>query len=315
MRNVPTRAALAGFLVATLLAGCATPPQTAALRGAVPAGLPAQVQLNAVPFYPQEDRQCGPAALAMVLGASGIAVDPVQLNAEVYLPGLRGSLAPEMLAAARRHGRLAATLPPRLDELLRVVAAGRPVIVLLNLSLPVLPRWHYAVVIGFDLPRGEMVLHSGRDAAVRWPLALFERTWARADHWAMVVVPPEDPPTSLATDPLVAAAAALERVDAAAAARTYAALTARDPQAWSAWVGLGNAALAGGDVATALRALQQATLLRPGAPDGWNNFAAVLLTAGRNADARVAIDRALRLGGPHQGLYVQTQREIEGAGQ
>jgi hypothetical protein len=309
------RRAFESLLVAALLTGCAAPPQTTALLGAAPPGLPQRALLDDVPFYPQGDHQCGPAALAMALGASGAPVDPRQLAAEVFVPDRRGSLAPELLAAARRHGRLAVTLPRTLEALLRIVGGGRPAIVLLNLSLPVFPVWHYAVVIGFDLPRGEVVLHSGGQAAVRWPLAVFERTWARAEHWAMVVAPPGDPPASLAIDPLVGAAAALERVDAGGAARTYATLTTRDPKAWSAWVGLGNAALAGGDLATALHALQQATVLRPDAPDAWNNLAVASLAAGRLPEARAAVARAIRLGGPRQSRYEQTRREIEAAGE
>jgi hypothetical protein len=61
-RRVP---ALAGALLALVLmvAGCATPQMTALERSS--AGLPASAQISNVPFYPQEDYQCGPAALAM----------------------------------------------------------------------------------------------------------------------------------------------------------------------------------------------------------------------------------------------------------
>ena len=48
-----------------MLAGCAT-PQVALLDARWPADLPARVELTEVPFFPQEDYECGPAALAMV---------------------------------------------------------------------------------------------------------------------------------------------------------------------------------------------------------------------------------------------------------
>jgi len=51
-------------------------PQTAELRRALPQGLPERTELREVPFFPQEEFQCGPAALATVLAASGVKVTP-----------------------------------------------------------------------------------------------------------------------------------------------------------------------------------------------------------------------------------------------
>jgi hypothetical protein len=78
---------------------------------------------------------------------------------------------------------------------LRTLAAGQPVLVLLNLSLPIWPRWHYAVVVGYDLDQGEVHLHSGTQGDARWPLQTFEHTWARSGHWAMVASRPEQIPS------------------------------------------------------------------------------------------------------------------------
>jgi hypothetical protein len=52
------------LLLALLLGGCASfLPPTAALRDGLPQGLPPRVELTRVPFFPQEEYQCGPAAL------------------------------------------------------------------------------------------------------------------------------------------------------------------------------------------------------------------------------------------------------------
>jgi hypothetical protein len=89
--------------LAIALSGCtASPP----LVDGLPADAPRSIELAATPFFPQEDFQCGPAALATVLVASGIAVTPEALAAEVFIPERRGSLAIELIGAARRHGRL-----------------------------------------------------------------------------------------------------------------------------------------------------------------------------------------------------------------
>ncbi len=310
---VPLRRVL--LCMVLLLAACAA-PQTDALRAtgsAVRLGISPRHEIPGVPFFPQEREQCGPATLAMALDAGGLAQTPEGLRAEVFVPGRAGSFAPEMLAAARRHGRLALSLAPTLDAVLREVDAGNPVIVLQNLGLSYLPVWHYALVIGYDLPAGELVLHSGPQARARLALAVFERTWVRGGSWAMVATDPARPPVTPDVDTLVDAAAALERSDSRAARQAYQALLQRAPAHFGAWMGLGNSAAAQGDTAGAIAAFEQATRLGPDRGDAWNNLASMRLAGGEVAAARSAVAHALALGGPHRDIYQQTAAEIAAA--
>ena len=48
--------------------------------------------VSGVPFFAQDELQCGPAALAMALNRSGIALQTTDFSPEVYSPGLKGSL-------------------------------------------------------------------------------------------------------------------------------------------------------------------------------------------------------------------------------
>ena len=81
----------AGLLLAAmlLLAGCAT-PQVSALDAQWPAGIPDRVQLTNVPFFAQEDYECGPAALAMALQSTGIDIAPNTLVAQVFVRQRKG---------------------------------------------------------------------------------------------------------------------------------------------------------------------------------------------------------------------------------
>ncbi|MFN2339214.1 MAG: PA2778 family cysteine peptidase, partial [Gammaproteobacteria bacterium] len=187
---------LAALLVSLLLAGCAAVPQTRSLTASPPAGLPEHIELVDVPFFPQQAYQCGPAALATLLQDQGVPVAPEALVPEVYVPARQGSLQAEMLAAARARGLVAYPLRPELDAILREVAAGRPVLVLQNLGLAWLPYWHYAVIVGYDLARGEIVLRSGLHERHVNGFARFERTWHRAGRWAFVVTAPDQLPTT-----------------------------------------------------------------------------------------------------------------------
>ena len=174
----------ASLVCAVLLAGCAT-PQTGALS--MEQMVANRTEITSVPFFPQEDYQCGPAALAMAMQAAGAPVTPDKLVAEVFLPARHGSLQPEMMAAPRRHGLVTLRLAPQLRDVLEEVADGNPVVVLQNLAFDWYPVWHYAVVIGYDLGRGQIVLRSGRERRQELPLTTFERTWARSGYWAMLV--------------------------------------------------------------------------------------------------------------------------------
>jgi hypothetical protein len=292
-----------------LLGGCATPQVDNLLRSR-PVNLPASYSMQ-IPYFPERDHQCGPAALAMVLDASGDTVTPQDLAGSVFIPARKGSLAPEMLAAARRHSRLAVTLPPRIDAVLAEVAAGTPVIVFQNLSLSILPLWHYSVVVGYDLDRQEIWLQSGGQRATAMWLPTFEHTWARSQYWAMVAVPPDQLPVTPQPLQIFAAAAALERTDAAAARRTYAAMTRRTPSLPEAWMGLGNTAFVQGDLLESVAAFQRATELDPVSADAWNNLATALAAQGQTCEAGRAARRALQIGGPHQAEYAQTAAGID----
>jgi tetratricopeptide (TPR) repeat protein len=277
--------------------------------------LPERVALD-VPFHAQEAYQCGPAALAMALGWSGVAASPEALAAEVFVPGRRGSFAVGLVAAARAHGRVPVELND-LGELLAELAAGRPVLVLQDLGLraPLLSRPHFAVAVGYDLAARMLFLHSGAMARRPTTLANFERTWRRAGGFAAVVLPPDALPAAAGEARWLAAAAGLERAGRGAEAETaYRAALARWPASAGAWLGLGNVALAAGRLADAEPAFRRATELDAASAPAWNNLAHALLRLGRRREALAAAERAVALGGPHLQTARRTLEEIRAGG-
>lgn len=295
-----------------LLAGCAT--QTGALlRGSLP-DLPRQAELSDTPFHAQERFQCGPASLAMTLNAAGIAVLPDALTPQVYVPQREGSLPPEMLTAARRNGAVGMRIAPRMDALLTEIAAGHPVIVLQNLSLPVFPLWHYAVAIGYDLDRGDIVLRSGTTERLAMPLTTFENTWARSGYWGMVALPPGRLAATVEEAQAVDAHVAFEKVSAPAAARTaYEAALRRWPDNFTLQMGAGNATYAMGDRRAAAAAFRRAAAVHPDNAVAFNNLAAVLVELGDLDGAAKAAERAVALGGQWQTEAQATLRSVQAA--
>lgn len=296
--------------LALLLGGCATQTRQLMQQGA--AGLPRHAELSGTPFFAQERYQCGPASLAMVLRASGIAVTPDALVSQVYVPQREGSLQPEMLAAARRNGAVAMTIPPRLDALLAEVAAGHPVVVLQNLSLPVAPLWHYAVVIGYDLDSGDIILRSGTTERQIMALSTFEHTWGRSDDWGMLALAPGKLPETVDEDGVTSALVAFEKTgDPQQAHKAYEAALRRWPRNISLLLGAGNTLYAAGDRERAALAFQRAAEIHPDSAPAFNNLASVLAELGRTAEARAAAERAVALGGPWRDTALATLRSIE----
>lgn len=307
-----TSPALAGLvLCAALVAGgCATAPRMAELERAWPTGWPDQVLLATVPFFAQDDHLCGPASLAMVAQAAGQGVTPEQLTPQVYLPGRQGALQVEMLTAARRLGLVPYVLAPELSALLAEVAAGEPVLVLQNLGLSFAPRWHYAVVIGYDRATQDLILHSGTTARQRMAVATFEQTWARGGQWAVRVTSPARMPATVQAQAWAQAVAPLERVDARAAYTAWASALVRWPGDRAAMLGLGNAAYALAQRERAAQAFEATTQAHPDFADAWNNLAQVRWELGQFTAAHEAVARAVALGGPRLNAYQALQQRI-----
>ena len=310
---------LAGVLLciaALFIGGCAgILPQTAALgRGGLPQGLPERMELTAVPFFPQSEYQCGPAALATTLAAFGAKVTPEELVPQVYLPERKGSLQVEMLAAARRHGMVSYVLAPSFESLLREIAAGNPVIVLQNLGF--VSGWHYAVAVGYDYDRGELILRSGTTERAVLPFAAHEFVWKRSGYWAMVAVPPERIPATADETRWLGAIAATERVGGASGARAgltaYEQFLKRWPNNAGAAVALANAHYKAGDLARTESVLREALRHNPDSAIALNNLAQTLSEQGRYAEALPLIERAAAAGagGPFAAAIDDTRRAI-----
>ncbi|HUG98040.1 MAG TPA: PA2778 family cysteine peptidase [Gammaproteobacteria bacterium] len=290
MTNILRGLGLAWILCA--LGGCAA--QRAIVSGA-PAlqGRDAVVELEDTPFHPQEALQCGPAALATVLGAAGTDVHPDTLAREVYTPGLGGSLQLELAAAARARGFVPYRVTPDADALFAELLAGRPVLVMQNLRLRSWPAWHYAVVIGVDPGAERVILRSGTERRLEMPAARFLRSWDKAERWGLVLLEPGQLPAQPDRSRYFDAVAGLEEVGRyEAAAAAWEAALAPWPADSIARFGHATASYLGGDLAAA-RAGYEALLARePEHAAALNNLANLLAGQGCRASARRLAARA-----------------------
>ena len=268
-KHAAHRTACFAVFIAVLLTGCVA-------RGPVMAGK--ATELAQTPFFPQKKFQCGPAALATVLAASGVDVTADALADSLYIPARRGSLQVEMLATPRSFVRVALPLPRNPESLIAELEAGRPVVVLHNYGLAFWPRWHYAVLVGYDPRKDVFLLRSGMHRRQEMRTRRFMVAWHHGGRWAMVVLRAGETAALDDARSFLEAAADFERAAGPADARaTFDAAVRRWPGEPVAWVGRGTAEYRLGDLQAAARDYARALELDAGQAGARNNLAQTLL--------------------------------------
>jgi ABC-type bacteriocin/lantibiotic exporter with double-glycine peptidase domain len=140
-----------------------------------------------VPFYPQEEFQCGPASLAGVLNYWGINVSPEEIASEIYSESARGTLNIDMGLYAEKRGLKARRYRGSLEDIKSKIDSGYPLIVLVDEGFLVYQKNHFMVVIGYG---GEGILaNSGREQHKFIPVKDFLRSWERTKFWTLLITP------------------------------------------------------------------------------------------------------------------------------
>lgn len=300
--------------IGSLLSACLSAPQSAALVRQADPKLLEPVLLNSLPFFSQTAFQCGPAALAAILVYNEVEVSPDELVPLVYVPARKGSFQFEMVAATRSFGLLSYHLAPTLAAVFDEVSAGHPVLILQNLGLSWYPRWHFAVVKGFDLGRKRIILNSGTFENYEMSLTTFELTWARAEYWAMLALDPGRMPISAEPSAYYMALAALEETHPEAKiSRAYRSGIQAWPTDLNLLMGYGNLLYQQGRTAEAESKFRDVIAHHGSYAPAWNNLAQILLESGDKAQARANALHAIALGGPFLEIYRATLKEIGGA--
>jgi len=174
-------------------------------------------------------------------------------------------------------------------------------VVLVNFSVKAIPVWHYAVVVGYDLDKGEVIVRSAGRSRDAWSFSFLEFFWRDSNYWSMLALAPGRLPATAREAESAAAAAALEQAGRPREAReTYRALLARWPDNLTGLIGLGNVEYALKDRTAAERAFRRASEAHPQSAAAFNNLAYVLAESGRLPEAEQAARRAVELGGPAQ---------------
>jgi ABC-type bacteriocin/lantibiotic exporter with double-glycine peptidase domain len=140
----------------------------------------------AVPFVSQRKDTCGAAALTMVMRYWGLAASHDELARELKVPDLRGVPGSRLVDLARARGFTATAYQGDLAQLRDFVGKGRPLVVAWAMGGG---RYHNVVVVGFGDGGRVLVNDPARGPARAVPESEFERRWAAAGHWTLLVMP------------------------------------------------------------------------------------------------------------------------------
>lgn len=146
-----------------------------------------------VPFYQQDDFQCGPAALATVMNywyarlGSKDPLAPGSIGKEIYSPTAKGVLGVDLELYAKRHGFSTSQYSGSLQDLRKLIDEKTPVLILVDFGIGVLQVNHFLVITGYT-PNG-VVANTGRAENEPISARRLEPAWKKTGYWTLVVKP------------------------------------------------------------------------------------------------------------------------------
>jgi ABC-type bacteriocin/lantibiotic exporter with double-glycine peptidase domain len=138
-----------------------------------------------VPFYPQEEYQCGPASLASVLGYWGAGADQDDIAREIFSRSARGTLTIDMILYAKRKGFHAEQFKGSMEKLRGSLDAGYPLIVLVDYGVSVIQINHFMVVTGYT--NDGVIVHSGKTPNKFLHEKDFLSSWKKTGYWTLLI--------------------------------------------------------------------------------------------------------------------------------
>lgn len=253
-----------------------------------------------VPFVAPRSELCGSTSIEMLSSywQSSSSYTPrlllKELDERTLIPQKGGTLQIELIAAARANGLLAYPLEPDFDALLMELKANHPVIVLVNRGFSWHELWHYAPVTGYDAKTQTVLMHFGDKPNEAVPIETFAAIWQRSGNWGVVLLPPNELPSSVSSKKYLQSAYDFEKtgmVDEAIIA--YKSALRRWPQDIPILFALGNAYYSTNQISSAEESYRKILLIDKTHPLALNNLADLLCHTNRAEEALRVIDRAV----------------------
>jgi ABC-type bacteriocin/lantibiotic exporter with double-glycine peptidase domain len=143
--------------------------------------------IDGVPFVEQNDKFCGPAAMASVLEYYGDDVTQEEIAEAVYTPKLDGALISDMENLARDSGYRAETINGNIGLLEAEIDKGVPAILLVEKGKWMVSVPHYYVAYGYDADEKFIIVHTGYESGESIPFDRLDGEWEKMNRLMLVI--------------------------------------------------------------------------------------------------------------------------------
>ncbi len=140
-----------------------------------------------VPFVKQEDKFCGPAAMASVMQFYGQDIDQNEIAEEVYIPELNGALISDMENFAKAKGYKTVSTNGNIEMLKSHLDNNYPAILLVDKGKWKVSVPHYYVAYGYNDEKEIIILHTGFNEAQEISFEKLDKEWEKMNRLMLVV--------------------------------------------------------------------------------------------------------------------------------
>ena len=141
--------------------------------------------IDNVPFFPQEEYQCGPASLAGVLNYYGLKLSPEEIANEIYSKSARGTLTIDMVLFVQKRGMSAKQYSGSLDDIRKNIDNKNPVIVMIDTGIFFVQQYHFMVITGYN--EEGIIVNSGKEQNKFMTENKFLNMWKKTKYWILEI--------------------------------------------------------------------------------------------------------------------------------
>lgn len=151
------------------------------------------VLIEGVPFFRQEEFQCGPSALATVVNYwyaknnTGESLSYADAVAAVYSPSAGGVLGIDLELHAKKSGFNAIQYQGSIADIKKNIDRAAPLIILVDYGFSLYQQNHFMVTTGYT-GKG-IVVNSGRKQNEIIPEDDLEKIWKKTNFWSLLIEP------------------------------------------------------------------------------------------------------------------------------
>ncbi len=149
--------------------------------------------LHSVPFFRQDDFQCGPAAFATVVNYWYMKRETdknlrlEEIIPEIYSASARGVLGIDLELYAKRLGFHALQYKGSIEDLKNNINRGIPLIMLVDYGISVYQRNHFIVATGYT--KNDIIVNSGRKQNELIHNEDLNKIWKKTGFWTLIIEP------------------------------------------------------------------------------------------------------------------------------